>query len=117
MDTILDFIDQLLEVEAKRDIDFKNFCHSIHKDSKAIGESPMIVHLRTLKEIVKNNMTQEQQTVLLIKGAISELPAAKSEACKELAEHIRAACKVAGEPVGTMALALVCAEEQQARAT
>ena len=57
-------------------------------------------------------MTQEQQTVLLIKGAISELPAAQSEACEELAEHIRQACKVAGEPVGTLALALVGAEVQ-----
>lgn len=57
-------------------------------------------------------MTQEQETVLLIKGAISELPAAQHEACEELAEHIRQACKVAGEPVGTLALALVGAEAQ-----
>lgn len=57
-------------------------------------------------------MTQEQETVLLLKGAISELPVAQSEACKELAEHIRRACKMAGEPVGTLALALVGAEAQ-----
>jgi hypothetical protein len=57
-------------------------------------------------------MTQEQQTILLIKGAISELPAAQEEACNELAEHIRMSCKVAGEPVGTLALALVGAEAQ-----
>lgn len=57
-------------------------------------------------------MTQEQQTVLLIKGAISELSAAEEEACLELAEHIRRAIRIAGEPVGTLALALVGAEAQ-----
>jgi hypothetical protein len=57
-------------------------------------------------------MTEEQKTLLLIKGAISELPRAQSEACKELAEHIRSAIKTAGHPVGTLALALVGAEEQ-----
>lgn len=60
----------------------------------------------------KPNMTEEEQTILLIKGAISELPAAQSEACDELAEHIRQVIKVAGEPVGTLALALVGAEAQ-----
>jgi len=57
-------------------------------------------------------MTQEQQTVLLIKGAISELSAAEEEACLELAEHIRRAIRIAGEPIGTLALALVGAEAQ-----
>ncbi len=57
-------------------------------------------------------MTQEEQTVLIIKGIISELPAAQSEACRELAEHIRRICKLAGEPVGTIALSLVGAEAQ-----
>lgn len=55
-------------------------------------------------------MTTEQETLLLIKGAISELPAAQLEACEELAEHIRMACRVAGEPVGSLAIALVGAE-------
>lgn len=54
----------------------------------------------------------EQQTLLLIKGAISELPADQEEACLELADHIRRAIKLAGEPVGTLALALVGAEAQ-----
>lgn len=57
-------------------------------------------------------MTPEQQTILMIKGAISELSAAESEACEELAEHIRRAVKAAGEPVGTLAIALVGAEMQ-----
>ena len=57
-------------------------------------------------------MTKEQETVLVVKGAISELPAAEQEACKELAEHIRRVCRSAGEPVSTLALALVGAEEQ-----
>lgn len=57
-------------------------------------------------------MTQEQETVLLIKGLIAEMPADQAEACNELAEHIRRACKVAGDPVGTIALSLVGAEAQ-----
>lgn len=57
-------------------------------------------------------MSAEQHTVLLIKGVISELPAAQAEACKELAEHIRQVIKTAGEPVGSIALALVAAETQ-----
>ncbi len=57
-------------------------------------------------------MNNDQETILLIKGCIAELPAALQEACKELAEHIRHVCKTAGEPVGTLALALVGAEAQ-----
>lgn len=57
-------------------------------------------------------MTNEEQTVLMIKGAIAELPLAQQEACNELAEHLRAAIKTAGHPVGTLALALVGAEMQ-----
>jgi hypothetical protein len=56
--------------------------------------------------------SQDLETILLIKGAISELPAAQMEACQELAEHIRMVIKTAGEPVGTLALALVGAEAQ-----
>lgn len=55
-------------------------------------------------------MTTEQETILLIKGAISELPAAQEEACLELAEHFRQAIKCAGEPVGDLAVALVVSE-------
>jgi len=58
-------------------------------------------------------MTAEQEAVLLIKGAISELPAAQREACEELVEHIRYVCKVAGPPVGMLALSLVGAEAQE----
>jgi len=57
-------------------------------------------------------MTTEQQTVLLIKGVISELPEDQREACNELAHHIRLLIKNAGEPVGTLAIALIGAEKQ-----
>lgn len=57
-------------------------------------------------------MTPEKQTVLLIKGAIAELPAAQNEACDELVYHIKTLLKQAGEPVGTLAIALVGAEAQ-----
>lgn len=57
-------------------------------------------------------MTQEEQTLLVIKGAIASLGAAEEEACKELADHIERVVKQAGEPVGTLAMALVGAKMQ-----
>lgn len=57
-------------------------------------------------------MTQEQLVVLALRGAIEELPPAQAEQCKELAEHIRRQRQAAGEPVGTLAVALVGAEMQ-----
>lgn len=58
-------------------------------------------------------MTPEEQTILLIKGMIAELPAAMAEQCNDLADHIRRAVKTAGDPIGTLALALVGAEAQR----
>lgn len=57
-------------------------------------------------------MNAEQETVLLIKGCISELPAAQQEACLELAEHFRQVIKISGSPVGELAITLVGAEMQ-----
>ena len=57
-------------------------------------------------------MTNEEQTLLMIKGLISQLPVAEQEATNELAEHMRRMIASAGEPVGTLALALVGAEAQ-----
>ena len=59
---------------------------------------------------------QDKDTILIIKGAISELPAAQSEACLELAEFIRQTIIKAGSPVGPMAIALVGAELQSGAA-
>ena len=58
-------------------------------------------------------MTNEDQTVLMIKGLIAELPPAEREQCEELVHHINLMIKNAGQPVGTLALALVGAEMQQ----
>lgn len=57
-------------------------------------------------------MSAEQETVLLIKGMISELPTAEREQVTELVSHIRAAMDQAGTVVGTLAIALIGAEEQ-----
>lgn len=57
-------------------------------------------------------MTNEEETLLLIKGAISQLPASELQACKELADLIRRQIKSAGEPVGILAMALIGAESQ-----
>lgn len=58
-------------------------------------------------------MTAEQQTILMIKGLITELPADQAEACHEVAQHLRRVIESAGEPVGTLALALIGAEAQE----
>lgn len=57
-------------------------------------------------------MTSNQDLVFTIKGVIASLPAAEQEACNELVEHMRMQLKIAGEPVGTLALALLGAEAQ-----
>lgn len=57
-------------------------------------------------------MSSEKQTVLMIKVAIKELPAAQMEACDELVKHFHQCIKTAGTPVGMLALALVGAEAQ-----
>lgn len=55
-------------------------------------------------------MSHEQEQVLIIKGAISELPPELEEATLELADFIRQNVKKAGDVVGPIALALVAAE-------
>ena len=57
-------------------------------------------------------MTPEQETVLLIKGAITELPVEQAKAVEVLAETFRKAINDAEQPIGLMALALVGAEAQ-----
>lgn len=57
-------------------------------------------------------MSAEQETVWAIKGLISELPAAEREAVDELAEHMRRQLACAGEPAGTLVIALLGAEAQ-----
>lgn len=55
-------------------------------------------------------MTQDEQTLLLIKGAISDLPSDAQEAIREIAENFRRVIKEAPEGYGSIALALVGAE-------
>jgi hypothetical protein len=58
-------------------------------------------------------MTEEDKaTIKAIQDAIYSLPAAQCEACNEVADHLRRVIKSAGEPIGTLALALVGAEAQ-----
>jgi len=61
---------------------------------------------------MSKELTEEQITILAIKGAISELPPEHEERCNELAEHIRRMVKEAGFPVGALAVGLVGAELQ-----
>lgn len=55
---------------------------------------------------------EEQQTILMIKGAISELPPAHREQCEAMAEHLRRMVNDAGDVVGPLAIALIGAELQ-----
>ena len=57
-------------------------------------------------------MTEEEQTVLMIKGAISELPPELEDQCNAMVEHLRRLVADAGETVGTLAITLVGAELQ-----
>lgn len=62
------------------------------------------------KLMKSKSLTEDEITVLAIKGAISELPPELEDACNEFAEHIRRMVKAAGSPVGELAVALVGAE-------
>lgn len=58
-------------------------------------------------------MSKDQETTLLIRGLITQLPAEQQVAVQELATHIRTQIQAAGEPVGTITMALLGAEMQE----
>jgi len=60
-------------------------------------------------------MTEAQQTLLLIKGTMTELPAEEQAAIASCAGSIRELIKAAGDGIGPLALALVGAEMQVQR--
>ena len=60
----------------------------------------------------RDKMTNEEQTVLIIKGLISELPAEQREACYALIVDVKHLTADAGEPMATLVLALLGAEAQ-----
>jgi len=49
----LQMIDELIEFEKLRDCEHKQLMISLHKGTKALGESVMLEHLRNLKELIK----------------------------------------------------------------
>lgn len=55
---------------------------------------------------------QKQNVLNNIKSAIGQLPTTQMKACLELYECMTKMVETAGEPVGTLALALVGAEAQ-----
>lgn len=63
---------------------------------------------------MSKELTEEQITILAIKGAISELAPEHEERCNELVAHMRKMIIEAGSPVGELAIALVGAELQAA---
>lgn len=59
-------------------------------------------------------MSRDEETVLLIRGAIASLPPDLATQCNELADQIRRMVKEAGD-AGLLALALVGAEAQMSQ--
>lgn len=57
-------------------------------------------------------MTQDQETILLIKGAISELPDDQQKECKDLILSIKAILRTSDDTIGTLVIALIGAELQ-----
>jgi len=57
-------------------------------------------------------MTEDELTVLAIKGMISDLPPASREQCEAMADHLRRMINDAGDVIGPLAIALVGAELQ-----
>ncbi len=54
----------------------------------------------------------DKMIIAQIKNTIMQLSIAEQEQCNELADHMRRMIAAAGIPVGTLALALVGAEQQ-----
>jgi hypothetical protein len=87
---------------------------TIYKMSKKTQEETLARMKARLKKEREEKLSEEQITILAIKGAISELPPEHEERCNELAAHIRKMIIEAGSPVGELAIALVGAELQAA---
>ena len=49
----LTLLDDLIVLEAQRDVLWKNLLISLHRGEEAVGESAMLHHLKTLKELIK----------------------------------------------------------------
>lgn len=57
-------------------------------------------------------MTNEQETLLMIKGLIFEMPISEKEKFVSLVENIKKLLNEAGEPSASLAIALIGAEKQ-----
>lgn len=57
-------------------------------------------------------MTEKEQTVLMVKGFIFDLPPTDRDACLALIGEVRAVLSKADPLVATLALSLIGAEEQ-----
>lgn len=87
---------------------------SIYKMSKKTEEETLARMKARLKKEREEKLTEEQITILAIKGAISELPPRQQEKCMRLVQDIHYMLTEAGSPVGELAVALVGAELQAA---
>lgn len=52
MNETLAFINELIESEKLKDIEYKKFCLSVHKGQRALGENTIIQRLRDLRQLV-----------------------------------------------------------------
>lgn len=58
-------------------------------------------------------MTEQEKTVLIVKGLIFDLSPPQRAACLELADQLRQTVERAGKPIGALALWLVGAEAEK----
>jgi len=51
MDKIIALVDDLIAIETERDAEWKKLMVLLHKSNSAVGDSAMLQHLRSLKEL------------------------------------------------------------------
>ena len=59
MERSIALIDDLIEIEKARDIEFKKLALQANRESLAVGDSAMIYHLKNLKELIQVEYTQK----------------------------------------------------------
>jgi hypothetical protein len=74
MDRIIDLVNDLIALEQERDKEWKKLMIALHRGEEAVGDSAMLTHLRSLKELclledrrLSNILNNERTEVILTK--------------------------------------------------
>jgi len=60
-DKILPLLNDIIELEKKREVEWKEAWIKLHKGAKTIGKSSILFHLETLRELIKKEKTETVQ--------------------------------------------------------